>query len=133
MSESVSLMSPQWAEEYRNLWNSTPETRDGTKDLEMLIEFRVKDRTDRASQIDVKHGEAVYGGPPIQDRTPDFVLTATTENWRRVGSGETSPTTAITMRKIQFDGPLRVAMVHVGALNRGLRLVGEVAGLDWEA
>ena len=133
MNMAIALMSPEWAERYKDLWNSTEETREGSRDLDMLIEMRLDGPHQRAAQIDIKQGEAVYGGAPIEGRKPDFVLTGTEQNWKRVATGDLSPVTAITVRKIQFVGPLRVAMSHLPALNRGMRLVGEVAGLDWEA
>lgn len=131
--EKIGVMSPEWAEGYRGLWNANEETREGTKDLDMLIEMRLDDPAPRAIQIDIKAGEAVYGGAPLSGRKPDFVLTAKRENWKRVATGDISPVTAITVRKIQFVGPLRVAMSHMPALTTGLKLVGDVEGLDWDA
>lgn len=40
---TVQFLSVEWAETYRELWNATPTTRDGTKELDMLIEWRVPD------------------------------------------------------------------------------------------
>ncbi|MEW6471010.1 MAG: SCP2 sterol-binding domain-containing protein [Actinomycetota bacterium] len=130
--EKIGVMSPEWAEGYKQLWNANSDTRDGTRDLDMLIEMRLDEPEPRAVQIDVKAGEAVYGGAPLPDRKPDFVLTAKRENWKRVATGDINPVTAITVRKIHFVGPLRVAMSHMPALTTGLRLVGDVPGLDWE-
>ncbi|MFC7655280.1 SCP2 sterol-binding domain-containing protein [Pseudonocardia benzenivorans] len=76
-------------------------------------------------------GEAVYGGEPIPDRKPDFVLTAASAVWRRVAAGEISAANAIMTRKIKFVGPVKVAMSHMPVLSTGLRLVGEVDGLVW--
>jgi putative sterol carrier protein len=131
--EKIGVMSPEWAEGYKDLWNANEDTREGTKDLDMLIEMRLDDPAPRAIQIDIKAGEAVYGGAPLPDRKPDFVLTAKRENWKRVATGDISPVTAITVRKIHFVGPLRVAMSHMPALTTGLKLVGDVEGLDWDA
>ena len=131
--DKVALMSPEWANSYKDLWNSTEDTREGTKDLDMLIEMRLDAAEKRAVHIEIKAGEAVYGGAPLEGRKPDFVLTATPENWKRVATGDINPVTAITVRKIHFVGPLRVAMSHMPALTTGLRMVGDVQGLDWEA
>lgn len=131
--EKIGVMSPEWAEGYKDLWNANSDTREGTKDLDMLIEMRLDDASSRAAQIEIKAGEAVYGGAPLPGRKPDFVLTAKRENWKRVATGDISPVTAITVRKIQFVGPLRVAMSHMPALTTGLKLVGDVEGLDWDA
>jgi putative sterol carrier protein len=131
--DKIGVMSPKWAEGYKDLWNANSDTRDGTKDLDMLIEMRLDEAEPRAVQIEIKAGEATYGGTPLPDRKPDFVLTAKRENWKRVATGDISPVTAITVRKIQFVGPLRVAMSHMPALTTGLKLVGDVEGLDWEA
>lgn len=130
--DKIGVMTPEWAEGYARLWNSHEDTREGTKDLDMLIEMRLDAAEPRAVQIDIKAGEAVYGGAPLPGRKPDFVLTATAENWKRVATGGINPVTAITVRKIHFTGPLRVAMSHMPALTTGLRLVGDVEGLDWD-
>ncbi|WP_230493347.1 SCP2 sterol-binding domain-containing protein, partial [Mycobacterium intracellulare] len=128
---AVALMSPEWARAYRGLWNGSPEIQQGAKELTMLIEWRVEGESDRMSQLEIKEGEAVYGGGPIEGRTPDFVLTATASKWRRVAAGEISVANAIATRKIKFVGPVKVAMSHLPVLSAGLRLVGEVDGLDW--
>lgn len=129
---AVALMSPEWAQAYRELWNATPETREGGKELSMVIEWRVQGEAGPVSQIEIKQGEVVYGGGPIPDRKPDFVLTATSAVWRRVAAGEISAANAIMTRKIKFVGPVKVAMSHMPVLSTGLRLVGEVDGLVWE-
>lgn len=127
---TVQFLSVEWAETYRELWNATPTTRDGTKELDMLIEWRVPDG--RAAQIDIKQGEAVYGGAPLPERKPDFILTATTAVWKKVATGEISAGNAIMARKIKFVGPVKVAISHMPALSRGLTLAGEVDGLEWD-
>lgn len=83
-------------------------------------------------QIDIKQGEAVYGGAPLPERKPDFILTATTAVWKEVATGEISAGNAIMTRKIKFVGPVKVAMSHMPALSRGLTLAGEVDGLEWD-
>jgi putative sterol carrier protein len=128
---AVALMSPEWAKAYRDLWNGSPEIRDGAKDLTMVIEWRVQDETDQVSQLEIKAGEAVYGGRPIEGRKPDFVLTATAAVWHRVADGEVGVAGAIATRKIKFVGPIKVAMAHMAVLSAGLRLVGQVDGLVW--
>jgi len=128
---AVALMSPEWAQAYRDLWNASPEIHQGAKELTMVIEWRVQGESDRVSHLEIKGGEAVYGGRPIEGRKPDFVLTATASQWRRVAAGEISVANAIATRKIKFVGPVKVAMSHLPVLSAGLRLVGEVDGLDW--
>lgn len=128
----VKFLSTEWAEAYRNLWNTTSTTREGAKDLDMLIEWRIAGEDGRSAQIDIKQGEAVYGGSRLPDRRPDFVLTATTAVWRRVANGEISAGSAIMTRKIKFVGPVKVAMAHMPVLSRGLTLAGDVDGLEWD-
>lgn len=129
--DTVQFLSPEWASAYRQLWNATPQTREGGKDLDMLIEWRLTNG--RAAQVEIKQGEAIYGGVPLPERKPEFVLTATTDVWRRVATGEVSAGNAIMTRKIKFVGPVKVAMAHMPVLSRGLTLAGEVDGLDWDA
>lgn len=128
---AVALMSPEWAHAYRDLWNASPEIRQGATELTMVIEWQVQGASDRVSHLEIKEGEAIYGGAPIKGRQPDFVLIATASTWRRVAAGEIKVANAIATRRIKFVGPVKVAMSHLPVLSAGLRLVGDVEGLDW--
>ncbi|KDE97327.1 putative sterol carrier protein [uncultured Mycobacterium sp.] len=127
----VAVMSPEWAQAYRHLWNGSAEIRQGAKDLTMLIEWRVQDADDQVAQLEIADGEAIYGGSQIEGRKPDFVLTATSNVWHRVAEGEIGVASAIATRKIKFVGPIKVAMANMAVLSAGLRLVGQVDGLVW--
>jgi hypothetical protein len=51
---AVALMSPEWAKAYRDLWNGSPEIREGAKDLTMVIEWRLHEQNDQVSHIEIK-------------------------------------------------------------------------------
>jgi putative sterol carrier protein len=118
--------------EYAELWNSTPTTRDGTKDLTMVIEYRLKEDQSRAGQIHVVEGEAIYGGAPDPSKkTVDFLLTAKADDWKKLGDGKLSPKPAIMFGTIKFKGSLMVALGHLPALEEAMRMFGKVSETDW--
>jgi len=117
--------------EYAELWNSTPETREGTKKLSMVIEYRLKEDESRAGQFHVENGEAVYAGAPVEGRKPDYLLTAKAEDWKRLGDGELNTTKAIMGRTVKFRGPMMVALNHLSSLEEAMRLFGRIQDTDW--
>jgi putative sterol carrier protein len=125
------LLSEEWITEYAALWNDEPTIREGVEDLSVTIVYRVaEDPEVRAAQIDLEKGEVVYAGPK-KTETPDFLLTATVENWRKFGTGDLRIQKALTFRKIKFEGPVMVALTHLQALEAALLLFGKVTDTAW--
>lgn len=124
------VLSPEWLEDYAGLWNSTPETRDGLSELSMLIEFRLLEDESRAGQVDVVNGEIRRFGQPAAEREADYVLTAKTDDWRKLGAGELATAKAMVTRKVRFKGPLAEAMAHLTSLNAAMLLFGKI-DTDW--
>lgn len=125
------LLSAEWMEEYAELWNATPATREGLAKLSMLIEYRLTEDETRAGQIEVVHGEVVASGAPEPGRRPDYLLAATVEDWRKLGAGEIPIAKAMVTRRIKFRGPMAVAMAHLTSLEAGLLMFGQVQDTDW--
>lgn len=125
------VLSPEWMQEYGKLWNATPATRDGTAELSMVIEYRLAEDGSRAGQFQVVNGSVTRAGEPVDGVKPDYVLTASTDVWRRLGSGELNPSRAIIGRKVKFRGPLNVAMAHLPALEEAMRMFGRVENTEW--
>lgn len=130
---SKPVMSSEWAQDYGELWNATPETRKGTSDLTMVIRYRLSEGPDnRVAQLNIESGECVYAGPPRDGEKPDFVLTAKLDVWKQLAAGELGAKKAITLQRLKFQGPLVVALNHLGALEAALKMVGSVDGMTWD-
>jgi putative sterol carrier protein len=125
------VLSPEWMEQYAEEWNATPATRDGTKKLSMVIEYRLAEDDSRAGQFEVAEGKVVRAGSPVEGVKPDYRGTAATEIWKKLGDLELDPSRAILSRKVKFKGPLNVALAHLGALEEAMRMFGRIDGTDW--
>ena len=125
------VLSPEWMKEYAELWNETPVTRDGTRDLTMVIEYRLKEDQTRAGQIHVVEGEAIYGGAPVEGKKLDYLLTAKLEDWKRLGDGTLAPKPAIMFGTMKFKGSLMVALGHLPSLEEAMRMFGRIEDTDW--
>jgi putative sterol carrier protein len=124
------VLSPEWMEDYARLWNATPVTREGLAELSMLIEFRLAEDANRVAQIDVVEGEVRASGAPLADRTPDYVLTARVDDWRRLGTGELATAKAMVTRKVKFQGRLAEALAHLSSLDAAMKFFGQI-DTDW--
>ncbi len=120
------LFSPEWMKAYAELWNSTEATRDGLKNLSMVIDWRLAEDESRVGQIEVVEGEVVRAGAPAANTKPDYVLTADTETWRRLGTGELAAAKALIGRKVKFRGRMSVAMAHLKSFEAGMRFFGKI-------
>lgn len=125
------ILSPEWMEDYAKLWNATPQTREGTAKLSMVIEYRLAEDESRAGQFEVVNGSAVRAGAPVDGIKPNYVVTGSLENFKRIADGDLDPSRAILSRKVKFKGPLNVAMSHLGALEEALRMFGRVEDAVW--
>jgi len=125
------VLSSEWMQSYAALWNSTDATRDGLKKLSMVIEYRLAEDEKRAGQVEVVNGEVVRAGDPAPGVKPQFVLTATSEVWKRMGDGELPAAKAMVTRKVKFRGPMAVAMAHLPSLEAAMRMFGQVEDTDW--
>lgn len=127
---SKPVLSLEWMQEYADLWNGTPATREGTAKLDMVIEFRLAEDETRSAQLKVVQGEAVRTAPPGDKEKPDYQMTAKAEIWKLLGEGELEPTRALMGRKVKFRGPLMTAMSHLPALEESMRFFGRIE-TDW--
>jgi len=127
----IPAFSAEWMQLYGELWNETPLTREGTAKLDMTIEYRLAEDESRAGQFEIVKGQCVRAGEPIPGSKPTYMITASAEAWKALGSGELHPTKAILGRKVKFKGPMNVAMRHLPSLEEAMRLVGRVQDTDW--
>lgn len=125
------VLSSEWMQSYATLWNSTEATRDGLKKLSMVIEYRLAEDEKRAGQIEVVNGEVVRAGAPAPGVKPEFVLTAGSDVWKRLGDGDLAAAKAMVTRKVKFRGPMAVAMAHLPSLEAAMRMFGQVEDTDW--
>ncbi|AII11431.1 SCP2 sterol-binding domain-containing protein [Rhodococcus opacus] len=125
------VLSPEWMQTYGELWNNTEATRQGLKELSMVIEYRLAEDESRAGQIQVVSGEVVRAGAPADGVKPEFVLTANTDIWQRLGKGELPASKAMVTRMVKFRGPMSVALAHLPSLEAAMKMMGQIDDTDW--
>ena len=69
---SKPVLSPEWMQEYADLWNGTPATREGTSELDMIIDFRLAEDETRGGRVKIVKGEAVETGDAEQGSQADL-------------------------------------------------------------
>lgn len=125
------VLSPEWMQNYADLWNKTELTREGMKKLSMVIEYRLAEDESRAGQVEVREGEVVRAGAPAAGIKPDYLLTAKVDTWQRLGRSELSASNAMVTRKVKFRGPMAVALAHLPSLEEAMRMFGQIEDTDW--
>jgi putative sterol carrier protein len=131
MTTPTPVLSTDWMKSYAELWNATEATREGLKELSMVIEYRLTEDESRAGQVEVVSGEVVRAGAPAEGVKPEFVLTAKSDTWQLLGSGELQAAKAMVSRQVKFRGPMSVAMAHLPSLEAAMRIFGQIDGTDW--
>ena len=131
---SYPLLSLEWIEHYKELWNKNEKAIDGTKGLGALVEMAVSDIEDRpAMQFSLNEdGTADYAGPVQPGKTPVFRMIATTETWRQVGYGEMGVKRAVTTGPIQFKGSLVKALKYYSGLEAAMLQFADVPTAEWK-
>jgi len=131
---SYPLLSLEWIEHYKKLWNENQKTINGTKGLGALVEMGVSDVEGRpAVQFSLNEdGTAEYAGPVQPGKTPVFRMIATTETWRQVSHGEMGVKRAMTTGPIQFKGSLVKALKYYSGLEAAMLLFADVPTTEWE-
>ncbi|RMA96160.1 SCP2 sterol-binding domain-containing protein [Hydrogenothermus marinus] len=134
------FMSPEYAKEFCDLWNKTPELTEGlakwAKNIKEGKEYRSIQfyRSDcggpeKAVEVHIipKDGKAicVYGGKAV-DPNPDFQMYATDENWNSLARGEFGFMGMGIMSKMTFKGSKWEAMQNMGPFKAFLLNLGKV-------
>lgn len=138
------LMSPQWAGDFCQAWNHTPELTKGLsgewlhddKGRGYKVVQMYRDDCGASSAVELKivpkDGQAwcSYGGKPQTpaDFSVDFLMHASTANWESMGRGDPGPMWAMVSGKLQFQGPRLVAMRAIKPFASFLLMLGKVPG-----
>jgi putative sterol carrier protein len=138
------FMSGKWAEAACKAWNQNPTLTDKLKksgwvDNNNKRGYKIMQiyRNDcpnspRAEmRIVDKDGKALcnYGGTAQGEETSsnyDYVMHASTKNWKKMGSGDLGPMWAMTTFRLKFSGPMGEAMSNMGPFKQFLLLTGKV-------
>lgn len=96
----------------------------------MVIEYRLAET--RAAQVRSRWSSARSSGrAPADGVKPEFVLTANTDTWQRLGRGELPASKAMVTRKVKFRGPMSVALANLPSLEAAMKMMGQIDGTDW--
>ncbi len=136
------LMSAAWAGQFCQAWNHDPKLTQGLagewlhddKGRGYKIVRMYRDDCGAASAVELKivprDGRAycAYGGAPrsTPDFGVDFLMHASTGNWRAMGAGDPGPMWAMVSGKLEFRGPRLVAMRAIGPFASFLRMLDKV-------
>jgi putative sterol carrier protein len=85
------------------------------------VEMRIMDKDGKAT--------CTYGGlaQAVQPNSNyDYVMHASTKNWKKMGSGDLGPMWAMTTFRLKFSGPMGEAMSNMGPFKQFLLLTGKV-------
>lgn len=138
------LMSPAWTSEFCQAWNKTPELAEGLSGEWLhddhgrgykVIEMYRSD-CGKGSMVELKivpkDGKAycTAGGAvnTPADFDYDFLMHATTDNWKAMGRGDVGAMGGMMTGKLEFQGPKFVAMRAMKPFGSFLLLVGKVPG-----
>ncbi len=136
------MMSADWGPAACDAWNAnatlTDElgewvANDGGKGYKVMQVYR-RDCSDAPTvelQISNQDGKAMctYGGAvktTDMNKKVDYVMSAKTKNWERMGSGKDGAMKAMTLRRLIFTGPKMEAMSNMGPFGAFLMLTGSV-------
>jgi putative sterol carrier protein len=126
------LLSLEWIDRYREIWNTNDKAIQGTKGMDMLVQMEATDRGRPPVQLHIDiDGHADYAGPIRTDgREPDFALAAPSGTWAAVARKEMGVRRAV-MGPIAFKGSLAKALKHFSGLEAALHQFADVP-TDWD-
>ncbi len=133
------FMDEEYAKEFCELWNKTPELTEGlakwskkvNKNGYRIIRFYRQDcgGPEKAVELHIapKDGKAIciYGGKAT-DEKPDFLMYATDENWKSLAKGEFGFMGMGIMTKMTFQGSKFEAMKNMGPFKTFLKNLNKV-------
>ncbi|TVS85079.1 SCP2 sterol-binding domain-containing protein [Mycobacterium helveticum] len=127
------LLSLEWIQNYREVWNTNDKAIQGTKGMDILVQMEAVDRERPPVQIHIDlDGHADYAGLVREDgREPDFALAAPSETWAKVARKEMGVRRAV-MGPIKFKGSLAKALKHFSGLEAALHQFADVP-TDWDS
>jgi putative sterol carrier protein len=130
--EKYPLLSLDWINRYRDIWNTNEKTIQGTKGMDILVQMEATDRDRPPVQIHIDlDGHADYAGAVRDDdREADFILAAPSETWAKVARKEMGVRRAV-MGPIKFKGSLTKALKHFSGLEAALHQFADVP-TDWD-
>lgn len=122
----MQFLSQQWIERYARLWNEHPELVRGLEGFSALIEYGWDPDERPSAFLVVENGRATASYFASAPRSPDFVMRASEENWRRLRQGSLSGRAALLTKKLKFKGSMITAMKYMNAFNKSIELIGRV-------
>jgi len=131
---SYPLLSIEWIEHYRELWNRNERAINGVKGLDMIVELAVSDIPDRPPvQLHIRGEDGIcdYAGPVQEGKKATFRLTATNDVWRKVAHREMGVRRAVT-GPIKFQGSLVNALRKFDGLEAALHQFADVPTQEWQ-
>ena len=139
--QAAIFMSPEWAEEFCDAWNENDQLmtdlggsfieNDGGRGYKMMVMYRRDCRMPKVQiTLEQEDGLAICvdSGLVVESTNfaYDYLMSAKTKNWRKMGSGSLGPTAAMMTGKLRFSGPKKEAMRFIGPFKGFLRLTGAV-------
>ncbi|AAC06410.1 SCP2 sterol-binding domain-containing protein [Aquifex aeolicus] len=133
------FMDAEWAKQFCEVWNNTPELVEKLGKSESWTEvperklflYRKDCGPEKQIQLTIKNenGRAVcvYGGWKKDEKTDnDFLMYADTKRWLEMGRKEYGPMKAMLFGRLKFEGPRFVAMKNMGPFEAFLDKIDEV-------
>ncbi|MGQ4891854.1 MAG: SCP2 sterol-binding domain-containing protein [Candidatus Njordarchaeia archaeon] len=139
MPEEYEFMSPEWVKAIHESVNNSEEYEKAAKNWEGDILFVATDLPPNVSQkfggkekigfwLDLWHGKS-RGYEFVEDvesKKPEFVISSTYENWKKVVKGDLNPVSGLMTRKLKVKGSLAKILRHTNAAIALLKAVQKV-------
>lgn len=126
MSDMDDFLTPAWIERYQMAWNQQADLVEGLRGFNALIEYGMEDDSKPSVFLRIEDGRAVANAWKDAPGTPDFVMKASAENWRRLREGSLSGRAALLTKKLKFKGSMITAMKYMGPFEKSIALLGSI-------
>jgi len=122
----MQFLSEEWAKAYSEKWNSNEDLKSGLKKFNGIFQYQVSESDITPLQIEVKSGEVVKYGAPVDGAKIEFDMWASLDGWRQVIQGEKSVKMAMMSPGFGFKGSKIKAAMHMGSFEKSIQMMGEI-------
>ena len=123
----MKFLDEEWTKEYAVKWNENESLRKSLKKFSGVFQYQVSDvDAIEPIQLEVKNGEILSSGAPVEGRKIDFDMWASLDGWRQVVKGEKSVKAAMMSPGFGFKGSKIKAAMYMGAFENSINMMSSI-------